>query len=158
MAWQPLFTAFINAYKAGGNSYSMTPSNTNTPAVGTMWYKTILQSSSCPGAEKPRGWETGTDTLNWAVVMPKGSQGMSVRGWSAGKMLQSVKVGEGLNWGSFAGLQAGAQTIELLDAGGMVVMSAGGGKCVSGGCPDGIYNMNVQVAGLEAGGASAGSC
>ncbi|KAF6230569.1 hypothetical protein HO173_011106 [Letharia columbiana] len=29
--------------------------------------------------EKPDGFETGTNTLNWAVILPAGSSGMKIR-------------------------------------------------------------------------------
>lgn len=44
---QPLFTAFINAYKSGGDATSMRPPGSDP--VGAIWYKTIMQSTSCPG-------------------------------------------------------------------------------------------------------------
>lgn len=85
---------------------------------------------------------------------------MRVRAVSNGVVLQTANVSPGLNWGSPSGMQAGAQALEVLNAGGNVVASAGGGRCVSGGCPDGIYNMNVQVLGLVdgAGAGQSGSC
>ena len=83
---------------------------------------------------------------------------MQVRTISNGVVLQTANVYPGMNWGSPSGVQAGVQVLELVDSGGNVVMSATGGKCVSSGCPDGIYNMNYQVVGLENGSGSAGSC
>lgn len=127
--------------------------------VGAMWYKTILQSASCPSnVAQPQGFDTGTDSLDWAVIIPAGSSGMQVRAISNGVTLQTANVFPGLNWGAPTGLQAGVQLLEVLDGSGNVVMSAAGGKCVSAGCPDGIYNMNVQVLGLTSGASSGGSC
>lgn len=117
-------------------------------AVGAMWYKTILQSSTCSGASQPDGWSTGTDSISWAIVLSSGSSGMQVRATSNGVVISTVKVNPGLNFGSPTGVQAGAQTLELLDSTGKVVMTANGGLCVSSGCPDGMYNMNYQVVGL----------
>ena len=41
--------------------------------------------------------------------------------------------------------------LQLLDSSGNVVMSTGKGACVSSDCPNGIYNMNLQVVGLVEG-------
>ena len=152
-AWQPLVTSFINAYKSGGG---MAPPNGAT-AVGSMWYKTILQSSSCSGATLPDGWSTGTDSLTWAVVLPSNAYGMKVRLTSNGHVISTVNVNPGLNFGSPAGVRAGTQLLQLLNAAGTVVMTATGGACVSAGCPLGLYNMNYQVVGLSNGAAGA-SC
>ena len=152
-AWQPLVQSFIAAYKGGG---TMAPPSGST-AIGSMWYKTILQSTTCSGAAQPSGWSTGTDALNWAVVLPSGSSGMKVRTTSNGKVLATTSVNPGLNFGSPSGVQAGSQLIELLDSSGNVVMSGTAGECVSSGCPAGMYNMNFQVVGLKKGSSSA-SC
>ncbi len=120
-----------------------------TPAIGAMWYKTILQGASYCGATQPQGFSQGRDALNWAVVLPAGSSGMQVRATSNGVVLQTVGVYPGLNYGSPAGVQAGVQTLQLLDAGKNVVMTSTTGMSVSSGCPDGIYNMNYQVVGLN---------
>lgn len=131
----------------------------NTPAVGTMWYKTILQNANCPSnAAQPEGFNTGTDSLNWAVIIAAGSLGMQVRAISNGSTLQTAAVSPGLNWGSPTGVQAGVQRLEVLDGSGNIVMSATGGECVSAGCPDGVYNMNYQVVGLASDSSSGGSC
>ena len=127
----------------------MTPPSGAT-AVGLMWYKTISQNETCPSTE-PTGWDEGTDSLNWAIVLAAGSSGMEVRAISNGVVLQTVGVNPGLNMGSPHGLQYGAQMLQLLDSGGDVVMSTGQGACVSSDCPDGIYNMNLQVVGLVEG-------
>ena len=124
-------------------------------AVGAMWYKTILQSATCSGATQPDGWSTGTDSLTWAIVLPSGSSGMTVRLTSNGAVISTVNVNPGLNFGSPTGVQAGAQMLELLNPAGSVVMTATGGLCVSSGCPDGMYNMNYQVIGLSKGGGNA---
>ena len=131
----------------------------NTQAVGALWYKTVTKASTCPNnAPTPQGWETATDSLNWAIVLASGSSGMKVRVLSNGVVLQTTGVYPGLNYGSPSGIQAGVQRLEVVDASGNVVMSATGGKCVSNGCPDGIYNMNYQVVDLVGGSASQGSC
>jgi len=156
--WQPLIASFIKAWKAGGTSSSMVPPP-NTQAVGAIWYKTILQTATCPNnAPQPQGWDTGSDSLNWAIVVGTGYSGMKVRAISNGVVLQTANVYPGMNWGSPSGVQAGVQRLELVDSTGKVVMSATGGKCVSSGCPDGIYNMNFQVVGLGNGNGFSGSC
>lgn len=152
-AWQPLVRSFIGAYKNGG---SMAPPSGAT-AVGAMWYKTVLQSTTCSGAAQPEGWSTGTDSLSWAIVLPSGSSGMKVRATSNGAVISTVDVNPGLNFGSPTGVKAGAQMLELLNSAGTVVMTATGGLCISSGCPEGMYNMNYQVVGLNDGDGSA-SC
>ena len=126
-------------------------------AIGAMWYKTILQSSTCSGATQPNGWSTGSDSLNWAIVLPSGSSGMKVRATSNGNVISTVNVNPGLNFGSPTAVQAGSQLLQLLNSAGTVVMSATGGECVSSGCPAGMYNMNYQVVGLNSG-SSGASC
>ena len=115
-----------------------------------MWYKTISQNETCPSTQ-PTGWAEGTDSLNWAVVLAAGSSGMQISAISNGVVLQNVGVNPGLNFGSPGGLQYGAQMLQLLDSSGNVVMSTGEGACVSPDCPNGIYNMNLQVVGLVEG-------
>ena len=70
---------------------------------------------------------------------------MQIRAISNNVVLSTVGVNPGLNYGSPNGVQAGEQTLELLDAGGDIIMSTNGGRCVEVNCPDGIYNMNYQV-------------
>jgi len=153
-AWQRIITSFIVAYKAGGSTSSMVPPP-NIPAVGVLWYKTILQNASCPNntaglyGQQPRDFSTGYDALNWAVVLPAKSTGMRISGFSNNVTLNTTTLGPGFNFGAFNGVQAGAQTLNLIDSTGAVVMSATNGMAVSTGCPDGIYNMNYQVIGLS---------
>lgn len=155
-AWQPLITSFINAWKAGGSASSMSPPS-GVPAVGAIWYKTIWQNTICPKDgqgmywEKPCGFDTGTDSLNWAVIIPAGSSGMQIRAISNNVILSTVNANPGLNFGSPSAVQAGEQRLELLDAGGNIMMSTTGGRCIQTDCPDGIYNMNYHVVGLTQG-------
>jgi hypothetical protein len=120
-------------------------------AVGALWYKTILQSAECAGDAtqgyylKPDGYETGTDSLNWAIVLQSGLSGYKVRAISNGATLNTWAVSAGLNHGHVTGVQAGSQSLQLLNAAGTVVMGASGGGCVSDGCPEAIWNMNYQV-------------
>ena len=154
-AWQPLITSFIAAWKAGGSTASMSPPGNQ--AMGALWYKTILQDESCPGAQ-PEAFSTGTDTLNWAIVLPAGSSGMQIRGTSNNNVLQTMNVYPGMSFGSFKDVQAGMQLLELLDSSGTVVMATGQGGCVATDCPDGIYNMNYQVLGLAQGADGSSGC
>lgn len=39
--------------------------------------------------------------------------------------------------------------LEVRDGAANLVKVAAGGRCVSSGCPEGIYNMNPQVVGLS---------
>jgi glucan endo-1,3-alpha-glucosidase len=124
----------------------MAPSGNSLTPVGSLWYKSILQTASCGNDTKPDGFSEGRDALNWAVVLPAGTgHGWRVRVTSAGSSLQVVSVSSGLNFGSPNGLKAGTQTLELLDPRGKVALSAKGGSDVSDGCPDGVYNMNPVV-------------
>lgn len=83
---------------------------------------------------------------------------MQVRGISNGNVLQTVNIYPGMSYGSFNGVQAGTQFLELLDSGGNVVMATGQGGCVATNCPDGLYNMNYQVLGLVQGGNGGSGC
>ena len=57
----------------------------NKVAVGALWYRTMLQSSICPEinknpltvkyTQKTDGWETSSDSLNWAIVLPENAAG-----------------------------------------------------------------------------------
>lgn len=153
--WLPLIGSFADAFRANASSASaMRPSPSSDAATGALWYKAILQSASCPNEgnggvyAKPDGWDTGEDVLNWAVVVGEGSDGWKARLVSGGEEIGSVDLVEGMNYGKVEGLKAGAQRLEVVDGDGKVVRVAAGGRCVSDGCPDGIYNMNPQVVGL----------
>lgn len=121
--------------------------------LGSLWYKTMLKDAVCPldpgndRANKPEGWEAGNDNLNWGIVAPSG-QSYSVRLISNGVVLATVPLSAGLNYGAQPGVIAGPQRMELINSAGTVILVARGGRCVSGGCPDCIYNMNYQVAEL----------
>ena len=121
----------------------------NAAAVGAMWYKTTLQGVTCP-ENQPTNYATATDALNWAVVLPAGSSGMQIRATSNGVVLATVAGKAGLNMGAPSGVKAGEQRLEVLNSAGTVVLRATNGRCVSSGCPDGIYDFNYQVVGLAA--------
>lgn len=124
----------------------MTPSSGT--AVGAIWYKDIMQSSVCSSDTKPAGFSQGADDVNWSVVLASSASGYQVRIISNGIVLQTVTVSPGLNSGKAGGIKPGPQVMQLLDNTGRVALTAQGGKQVSSGCPDGIFNMNYQVVGL----------
>ena len=132
-------------------------------AVGALWYKTMLKSAICPAdpgndrVNKPDGWESGNDVLNWGIVAPS-DKSYSVRLISNGKVLGTVALKAGLNYGAQSGVIPGPQRMELIDASGTVVFAASGGRCISDGCPDCIYNMNYQVVELTRDTGSEGIC
>lgn len=55
----------------------------------------------------PDGFDTGTDQLNYAVVLESGAVGYSLQAYSNGAALTSVDLKPGLNYGAFTGVQAG---------------------------------------------------
>jgi glucan endo-1,3-alpha-glucosidase len=128
-------------------------------AVGALWYKEILQTSTCPPGsspyvKKPNGFSTGADTLNWAVVLPQGPPARVVL-TSAGKVLQSTLIYPGLNFGAPGVLRAGKQQqLDLYNTAGELIMTARDGKPVNQVCPRGTYNMNPVVVGLATYGGS----
>lgn len=138
----------------------MTPPG-SAPVVGAIWYKKILQTSTCPNnAPKPAGFEQGTDSLNWAIVLPASS---AAQGWSAVAYSDNTLIGQwdlkaGLNYAAAAGLRAGIARLEVRDGAANLIKVAAGGRCVSSGCPDGIYNMNPQVVGLSDANEGLNSC
>ncbi|KAJ3462338.1 hypothetical protein MRS44_007124 [Fusarium solani] len=95
---------------------------------------------------KPESYETATDKGAYAVVLPQGASGWSMRVNSGGKTDTITGLKAGLNSGNTQ-LNAGAQTVEILNSAGQVVAVAGGGRCVYGGdvCPDCTYNVNPNV-------------
>lgn len=129
----------------------MTPPG-SAPVVGAIWYKIILQTSTCPNnAPRPARFDQGTDSLNWAVVLPASS---AAQGWKATAYSDNTQIGRWdlkaeLNYAAAAGLRAGIARFEVRDRAANLIKVAAGGRFVSSGCPDGIYNMNPQVVGLS---------
>ena len=173
-AWQPMIEAFISAYKSGGGLQEMIPQEyegTYAYAQGAMWYKTILQNANCvnddggvdsTGPEqywqKPDGYNSGKDSVNWAIIMPHGTEDYTVSVSSGGvSILSGRTLTVGLNFGNIPEVYAGVQTMQVLDPNGNIFMTATGGRCISDSCPDFIYNMNYQVIPLELGTAT-GTC
>jgi len=83
---------------------------------------------------------------------------MSIHLISNGKTIAKVAGKAGLNYGSAVGAQAGFQRMELLAPSGSVLLAASGGRCISDGCPDCIYNMNSQVVELTEDNGFEGTC
>ncbi|GME42242.1 Glycoside hydrolase family 71 [Neofusicoccum parvum] len=159
-AIQPLLTAFIAAYKAGAPPSAMRPPALTParPAVGAIWYKPVHAGTACGGgdeyAARPLGVEAAREVVAWAVVVGSGSDvaGWRVQMWSGGvRVGGTVALVPGLNSGVFEGLNVGAQRLEVVNKEGKVVMRAAGRRCVTKACPDGIYNLNPQVVGLQMG-------
>lgn len=154
VGWQPIIASFSAAFKAGVSATSMTPPG-GASVVGAIWYKTILQSAVCPNegstlyTQKPSGFGQGADSLNWAIVLPPSTTGWSAVAYSDNAQIGQWSLSGGLNYGAGPGLRAGLQRLEVRDASGRVIKVAAGGRCVSAGCPDLIYNMNPQVVGLS---------
>lgn len=91
-AWQPLITSFINAWKDDGFVSSMAPPS-GTEGAGTMWYRSLPMDAKCSlddgvinGSmsklfwEKPFGFDSGGDTVNWAIVIPSQNAWRLIKG------------------------------------------------------------------------------
>ena len=143
----------------------MAPPN-GANAIGAMWYNSIMTTSVCPNEvsggyyAKPDGFETAKDHLNFAVVLKPGLEGVTLRATSNGQVLsQTIDVNPGgLTYGYFDGISAGYQRMEILAADGSVLLAATGGRCISSGCPDCIYNLNPVVVGFEPDTGALGTC
>ena len=148
--WQTLITPFIDAYKSGGKAIDMAPVD-GSPAVGAIWYKTIMKSSVCPMAPNPNlynatppdSFDTATDTMSYAIVIPPAAPSYSLNAVSNGVVTVIPNLQQGLNYGS-VDIQPGYQRMELV-SGDQIILAATGGRCISAGCPDCVYNMNPQV-------------
>ncbi|KAI1761268.1 glycoside hydrolase family 71 protein [Hypoxylon sp. FL1150] len=144
--WQSLIASFISAFKSGKTSVgAMTPPS-NGKFAGALWYRGVL--TSCSG-DKPRGAGAAVDAVNYAVVLPSGSTGLSIRVTSGGQVLATRAVGAGLSYNSVGGMRTGAQKIELVDGRGNVLASASGSVNVGTSPTDGFCNYNYYVAGLQ---------
>ncbi|KAG4222802.1 hypothetical protein PC116_g28726 [Phytophthora cactorum] len=143
--WQPLIASFIDAFKAGATDVgAMKPRGGNF--AGALWYRGVL--TSCNG-DKPRGSGAAVDAVNYAVVLPADSNGLSVRVSSGGQVLATHPVHGGLNYNSVVGMTTGAQKIELIDGSGQVIASANGAVDVTNEPTNGFCNYNYYVAGLQ---------
>ncbi|GME58339.1 glucan endo-alpha-glucosidase agn1 [Neofusicoccum parvum] len=132
--WQALISSFATAFRNNASSAADMRPVGDAAATGALWYKTLLQTTTCPleGSggvyAKPDGWANGKDVLNWAVVAPDGADGWTARLLSGGDEVGSEALVAGLNYGSVEGLKAGFQRLEVLDADGQTVGVAAGGR------------------------------
>lgn len=138
----------------------LTPAlNPSRPAVGAIWYKPVSSQTRCAEgggqyAQKPLGYDAARDVVAWAVVVGNGNDvaGWKVKMWSGGVQVGgTVALVPVLNSGVFDALNVGNQRLEVLNKENRVVMRAAGGRCVTKACPEGIYNLNPQVVGLQMG-------
>ena len=163
--WQPLISSFITAFKKSLGPKSMLPPN-GAVVAGAMWYNSILTTSTCPSEAsggyfvKPDGFETARDWLNYAIVLSPGTEGATLRAYSNGQLLRgtaSLSPG-GLIYGAFEGVSAGFQRMEVVGSDGTILAVAAGGRCISDGCPDCIYNLNPIVVGFGTDTGAVGTC
>lgn len=145
--WRPLVASFIAAYKDGCTSATKMKPAGGAPE-GAMWYHTVCTGASC---NKPSGGEVDVDNVNYAVILPAGVEGYSVRITSGGKVIKTVPAKAGLNYMSVLGLQPGKQTMDLLDSNGVCMTATGTLEVAQD--AQGTCNYNYQVAALAAPGA-----
>lgn len=151
--WAPLIRSFAEAFRSGGSAASMAPqladATASYKAVGSLWYKTIFQDTTCSGTGqyqvKPAGFDMSNDSADWAVVVAAGQTGLQARFLSNGVAINTTNLVPGLNKGETPSMTAGDQEMQVLDASGTVLYATTAGRCPSHDCVDGIYNMNPQV-------------
>ncbi|KAI0151596.1 glycoside hydrolase family 71 protein [Xylariaceae sp. FL1272] len=147
--WQPLISSFIAAFKAGASDTSAMVPPSGSPFVGAMWYRSILKSCANNGGSAPPGAGAAIDAVDYAVVLPEGSEGYQIRVTSGGQVLRTDDVSAGLSYNSIAGMVVGSQLLELLDGSGNVVASATSKKEVTDQPTNGFCNFNYYVDSLE---------
>ena len=148
-AWRPLLHSFADAYRAGVGPGGMgVPAGSSGPAAGAMWYKSVLQSAVCASGDRPAGAQLGEDVINWALVIGPGTDtaGLVLKVSNGAQTFEHAGLVAGLNAGQDA-LVAGTPSMELWD-GATRLYVASGGRSVSSGCPDTIFNMNYIVVDL----------
>jgi hypothetical protein len=157
-------------FKAGGDVSDMrVPAyiSDNAVGVGAMWYQALPMDAQCPyddGTEnqsaewgfweKPYGFDSGRDTVNWAIVLEPAFQGSSLEIYSGGVLMEVVILPDaGLSYGSISTRNPGPQFMQLKDQSGNIQMSAVGGECVyePQQCLRFIYDMNFSVVGFQLG-------
>ncbi|KAF7337109.1 Glucan endo-alpha-glucosidase agn1 [Mycena venus] len=148
--WQQLIRSFSAAYLSG--SSSMLPSTVSTGVEGAMWYTSVMMSSQCPDGSYPDGWETGSDQVNWAVVVGASLSNIVVKVTSGPVTETFNPIVGGLHKGTTA-KHPGQQLLEVF-SGTTRIAVAQGGRCVSSLCPDNIFNMNNIVVGLTSPGSA----
>ena len=146
-AWQVLIASFVAAYKTGAKSSGGMAPIGNAQVSGALWYHPMTDGTIC--GDKPEGAGAVTDSINYGLILPDSCAG---QGWSMKLTSGSGKpitwpLSPGLNYGSVPGIQAGAQSIQVLDGSGKAVGTASGGLTVPEGC--GMCNFNYVVVGLK---------
>jgi glucan endo-1,3-alpha-glucosidase len=125
-AWQSVLGPFITAFKSNATAVSSIVPPDGVPAIGAMWYRTILTTATCASDPlgKPDGWENALDAVSFAVLLPDGTAGITIKVMSGGKLIGSFAGTAGLNYATVEGMVAGAQSVEVVDGSGAVVISA----------------------------------
>ncbi|KAK3317205.1 glycoside hydrolase [Cercophora scortea] len=149
-AWQGLLGPFIAAlgmgsgemYPAAGDAY-----------VGAFWYQPLLKGVDCVadryGLGKPLGWEDAEDVVSVAVVLPAGSERVSVKVWSGDSLVGQFEAAAGLNIYE-VGARHGRQVVELVSGSGVLLGRGVGLVDVSDSIEGtgGVCNFNYQVAAI----------
>jgi glucan endo-1,3-alpha-glucosidase len=148
--WQSVLPSLIAAYKAGARDVSALVPTGNAAAQGAFWYRTLLKSAACSADPlgKPSGWENAQDVLNYAVLLPAGTNGVRINFFSGGQRIGSFAGVAGLNYGMVDGIMVGDQSMQVVDANGNVIMTATGPAAVTADT-NGLCNFNYQVAALK---------
>ncbi|KAJ6172623.1 hypothetical protein N7470_001690 [Penicillium chermesinum] len=102
-AWQPLITSFINAFKAGSSASEMAPPGSDP--IGAFWYHPVLKN--CDGIDSIDNIGSAQSTVNYAVVLPADSQGVSIKITSGGNQIAETQLSPGLNFAAVTGQSSG---------------------------------------------------
>lgn len=145
-AWQSVLGPFITAYKAGATAVSSVVPPEDLSAVGAMWYRPILKTATCESDSlgKPSGWENALDAVNFAVLLPEGTTGVTINVISGRKLIGSFAGTAGLNYGTVEGMVAGPQSIQVVGETGAVVAQAASPSDVLAEADD-VCNFNYVV-------------
>lgn len=148
--WQAIFPAIINAYKTGAADVSALTPPVGSAAAGAMWYRALLVSAACANDAqgKPTDWESAQDAVNFAILLPAGTSGVTIKVFSAGRQIGSFPGVAGLNAQMVLGMQVGAQSVQVVDASGTTIMTAAGTMDVAADTTGNVCNFNYQVAKL----------
>ncbi|KAJ0143269.1 putative quinone oxidoreductase [Fusarium oxysporum f. sp. albedinis] len=102
-ALQPLYSAFIHAWKNAGLMVPAFSKRDEAIPQGALWHKSIFRSTTCPGGESSvkyfqaqNGTDAGQDALHWALVVPANAAGFTVNVISNGKRTSSKSLQTGL--------------------------------------------------------------
>ncbi|RAH67264.1 uncharacterized protein BO66DRAFT_283387, partial [Aspergillus aculeatinus CBS 121060] len=159
---QPLIHSFATAFRAFRGPSEMRPQNGNE-AAGAIWYQTPAFDIPCPFEDigeptttfwsKPAGYETFSNTTQWAVVLNE-----TVGGYNPSELALFITTGDGvrvvasnltagLNFAQGPDVHGGSDVTMVLApiSGGDILYHASGGKCPDSYCRDGFYNLNYQV-------------